>query len=85
MFGGTRCVIVWLIIRMIGRSRGKRSFCGGETSRGVASIRARQVICFVGVVLPIKLQRGMQRPSARGVISSKSLAPRAVDMVLPDI
>ena len=49
MFGGTPYVMAWLIIRMIGRTRERRSVCGGKRFRGVASVRARKQIYFVGV------------------------------------
>lgn len=34
MFGGIRYVMVWLIIRMIGRFKERRSFCGGDATPG---------------------------------------------------
>ena len=66
MFAGIPYVMGWLIIRMIGRFKERRSFCDGETSPGrrVYPSVAADMFCRRRQV--IELWRGMQRPSVWG-------------------
>jgi hypothetical protein len=66
MFGGILYVMDWLIIRMIGRFREKRSFCGGDTFPGRRVFPGAAANLFCRRRRAIELPRGMQRPSGWG-------------------
>jgi hypothetical protein len=67
MFGGTPYAMAWLIIRMIGRSRERRSFCDGKRLPGRRVCPSAEADIFRRRRRAIELSRGMQRPSDRVV------------------